>query len=158
MKQGTLSAAIIAVFFLCSWAAWGSVCLACPMDLPRIVAKVKGQPLALAVAATPEARQCGLSRRDKLAPDEGMLFIQPAARALTFWMKDTQIALAIAFIDDAGFILSIEQMAPLKTDQVYRSPQPVRYAVEVNQGWFAEHGVGIGDKIQLSLPAGLEIR
>jgi hypothetical protein len=144
--------------FMVGWVLLaGPIGHACPMELPRIEATVKGQRLVLAVAATPETRQCGLSRRDHLPENEGMLFVHPEPRPLAFWMKDTRMALSIAFLDDVGRILSIEPMAPFNAGVVYRSPQPARYAVEVNQGWFAGHGVAAGDLIQLALPQGLRI-
>jgi hypothetical protein len=73
-------------------------------------------------------------------------------------MKDTSIPLSIAFLDDNGRILSIQRMTPMQTDERYRSPQPVRYALEVNQGWFADHGIGIGNIVEMKLPAVIEIK
>ena len=73
-------------------------------------------------------------------------------------MKDTHIPLSIAFLDDSGLILSIHHMAPMQTDERYRSLQPVRYALEVNQGWFAEHGISVGDMLEMKLPVVIEIR
>ena len=73
-------------------------------------------------------------------------------------MKDTHIPLSIAFLDDSGLILSIHQMTPMQTDERYRSLQPVRYALEVNQGWFAENGIGVGDLVEMKLPVVIEIR
>jgi len=131
---------------------------ACPMDLPGITARVNGHTLSLAVAASPEARRCGLSERDRLPEDEGMLFVLPAPRMFSFWMKNTRLPLSIAFLDEEGRILSIEQMAPLNADAIYSSPGPVRFAVEVNQGWYAAHGVRVGDVIRFALPGGLRIQ
>jgi len=73
-------------------------------------------------------------------------------------MKDTQIPLSIAFLDDTGRILSIQRMTPMQTNERYYSPQPVRYALEVNQGWFADHGIGVGDIVEMKLPVVIEIR
>ena len=67
-------------------------------------------------------------------------------------MKDTQIPLSIAFFDDSGLIISIQYMTPMQTDERYQSLQAVRYALEVNQGWFAGHGIGAGDIVELKLP------
>jgi len=138
-------------------AASDPTAFACPENLPRIEAGVKGHVLTLSVAATPLTRECGISKRNGLPQNKGYLFVLPAPQPFAFWMKDTRIPLAIAFLDDAGRVLSIQQMVPLRTDVIYCSPQPVRYAIEVNQGWFAKHGIGIGDMITLPLPAGLRI-
>ncbi|MFW2372043.1 MAG: DUF192 domain-containing protein [Gammaproteobacteria bacterium] len=131
---------------------------ACPMELPRVDANVKEAQLELEVAATPEARNCGLSRRTSLSENHGMLFVVPDPIILDFWMRDTHLPLSIAFVNDGGRILSIQAMQPMQTRQHYRSPEPVPYAIEVNRGWFAEHGIGVGDIITLQLPRTLIAR
>ena len=132
--------------------------LACPLELPAATISIKGHSLAVALATTPKARVCGLSNRVKLPENHGMLFIYPTLGPRTFWMKDTHIPLSIAFLDDSGLILSIHQMTPMQTDERYRSLQPVRYALEVNQGWFAENEIGVGDLVEMKLPVVIEIR
>ena len=132
--------------------------LACPLELPVTTISLKGHPLAVELAATPKARVCGLSKRVELPENQGMLFIYPDLGKRSFWMKDTRIPLSIAFLDDSGMILSIYKMAPMQTDERYRSRQAVRYALEVNQGWFAAHGIDVGDVVDLKLPAVIEIK
>jgi uncharacterized membrane protein (UPF0127 family) len=132
--------------------------IACPLDLPSATITVEGHRLTVELAATPEARVCGLSNRLRLFNDHGMLFIYPTPGPRTFWMKDTSIPLSIAFLDDNGRIISIQRMTPMQTDERYRSTQPVRYALEMNQGWFADHGIGIGNIVEMTLPAGIEIK
>lgn len=78
-----------------------------------------------------------------------MLFVFPRPEPLTFWMKDTYIPLSIAFLDDEGRILNIEQMRPIQTREVYHSSGPSRYALEVNEGWFERHGIRAGDWVEL---------
>jgi uncharacterized membrane protein (UPF0127 family) len=131
---------------------------ACPLDLPSATITIEGHRLKVELAATPEARGCGLSNRFRLFADHGMLFIYPTSGPRTFWMKDTYIPLSIAFLDDNGRIISIQQMNPMQTDERYRSLQPVRYALEVNRGWFADHGIGIGNIVEMKLPAVIEIK
>ena len=132
--------------------------LACPLELPVATISVNGHPLAVELAATPKARVCGLSKRVQLPDNQGMLFIYPDLGQRSFWMKDTQIPLSIAFLDDSGRILSIQDMTPMQTNERYHSLQPVRYALEVNQGWFAAHGIGVGDIVEMNLPVVIEIR
>ena len=110
------------------------------------------------LATTPKARVCGLSKRVHMPENQGMLFIYPDLGKRSFWMKDTQIPLSIAFLDDSGKIKSIHKMAPMQTNERYRSRQAVRYALEVNQGWFADHGIEVGDIVELKLPAVIEIK
>ena len=130
---------------------------ACPFDLPMISITVKDHLLDVEVAGTPEARACGLSHRRSLPADQGMIFVYPKETPLSFWMKDTEIPLSIAFLDDTGRILSIQDMVPMQTEERYRSPRPARYALEVNQGWFLEHGVEVGDVVRFQLPQVLKI-
>ena len=132
--------------------------LACPLELPVATISIKGHTLGVELATTPKARVCGLSNRLKLLENHGMLFIYPTLGPRTFWMKDTHIPLSIAFFDDSGRILSIHHMTPRQIDERYRSLQPVRYALEVNQDWFAEHGIGVGDIVEMKLPVVIEIR
>lgn len=131
---------------------------ACPLQLPTLTVNVNGIQLSLEIAATPKARKCGLSGRNGLPPNNGMLFVLPESMPFAVWMKDTRLPLSVAFLDSSGRILSIGQMPPLRTDVIYESPQPIRYAIEVNQGWFNEQDIRIGDVIELSLPVGVEVR
>ena len=131
---------------------------ACPLELPTATVSIKGHILTVELAATPAARVCGLSRRDQLQQNQGMLFIFPDRRPRNFWMKDTYIPLSIAFIDDTGRIFSIQNMDPMQTKRRYSSQHPAGYALEVNRGWFRRHGIEVGDLVQIKLPLVLDIR
>jgi uncharacterized protein len=85
--------------------------------------------------------------RDHLAADSGMLFVYPDSAVRNFWMKDTRIPLSIAFIARSGEIVRIDDMTPFDTDRV-SSLSPVPYALEMNRGWFAEHGVEAHDQVK----------
>lgn len=107
-----------------------------------------GVPLEVEIADTPEKRAKGLMDRESLPDLAGMLFVWPEDTASGFWMKDTLIPLSIAFIDANGVIVHIEDMEPLD-ETLHRSPKPYRWTVEANQGWFEEHGIGVGDTTQM---------
>ena len=95
------------------------------------------------VAQTPPERAKGLMWRRTLAPNEGMLFVFPDQAFHCFWMRNTYIPLSIAFLKNDGTIVNIEDMQPL--DESSHCPQePIRLAIEVNQGWFAERGIKPG--------------
>lgn len=125
---------------------------ACPMPLPTIDVSVGVSQLKLEIAATPDARRCGLSGRNTLPTNHGMLFVVPIPIILDFWMTGTRLPLSIAFLDETGRILSVQDMMPDQHQKHFRSPAPARYAIEVNQGWFAEHNVAVGDTLDLRLP------
>lgn len=106
------------------------------------------------VAATPETRQLGLMHRTALEPSSGMVFVFPERRALDFWMLNVPMALSIAFLEDDGTIVRIEEMAPgdgipAEDQRRYHSGAPVRLALEMAAGWFADHGIRAGDKLDL---------
>ena len=131
---------------------------ACPFELPSGTISVKGHTLVAELATTPAARACGLSKRFKLPENQGMLFIHPTPGPRTFWMKNTHIPLSIAFLDDSGRIISIQDMTPMQTVERYHSPKPVRYALEVNKGWFDKRGIVVGDVVEMKLPLVVDIK
>jgi uncharacterized protein len=107
-------------------------------------------PVRVEIADTEAEQQTGLMGRSALAEDAGMLFVFEGEQALSFWMKDTQIPLSIAYFDAEGRIVDIQDMQPL--DDVpphYVSAEPAQYALEVNQGFFEEWGVMVGDTVEL---------
>lgn len=105
-------------------------------------------PVQVEIADTEAERQTGLSGRTTLAEDAGMLFIFDQEQPLSFWMKDTLIPLSIAYISADGRIVDIQDMQPLD-ETPHPSAEPALYALEVNQGFFAERGVAVGDTVEL---------
>lgn len=98
------------------------------------------------VVSTPDDRATGLMNRPSLPPNHGMLFVFPEAGVQCFWMKNTLIPLSIAFIDDSGRIVRIAQMKAHSLDN-HCSGQPVRFALEMNAGWFKSRGLAEGSRI-----------
>ena len=98
------------------------------------------------VADQPMSRQMGLMFRDRLGPNEGMLFVFTDKSPQCFWMKNTRVPLTIAFIADDGAIVNLADMKPMD-ETSHCSAQPVRYALEMEQGWFARRGLKAGTKI-----------
>ena len=102
------------------------------------------------VAATTESRNRGLMDRESLAADAGMLFIFDVSRYQSFWMKDTPIALDMAFIRADLTISSIDTMEPLTTMR-HKSAEPVPYVLELPAGELARRGIGPGDAVSIKL-------
>ena len=115
--------------------------------LHEIALQIKGQTITVEVAATDDARMTGLMHRRMMPENRGMLFVFAYAQLQSFWMMNTYIPLSIAFIDDAGTIINIDDMKPLTTDP-HPSTKPAKYALEMNQGWFAKHGIKAGASVQ----------
>jgi uncharacterized membrane protein (UPF0127 family) len=97
------------------------------------------------------SRMRGLMFRERLAPNNGMLFVFEARAVHCMWMRNTLIPLSVAFIDDDGSIVNIEDMQP-KTEVSHCAARPVRYALEMDKGWFAQRGLKAGAKMS-GLPA-----
>ena len=91
-------------------------------------------------------RMQGLMMREKMAPNEGMVFVFPGRDTQCMWMKNTLLPLSVAFIDESGVVLNIEDMKP-QTEDSHCSTKPARYALEMNQGWFKTKNIKAGAKI-----------
>ncbi len=112
-----------------------------PLDL-----RVGEVSLRAEYARSPAERERGLMERTELAADHGMLFRFDEVRRHCLWMKDTPLPLSAAFMDETGRIVDVIDLTPL--DRTIRcSSEPVRYALEVNQGWFQQHGLKTGDPV-----------
>jgi uncharacterized membrane protein (UPF0127 family) len=103
----------------------------------------------LEVAATPDARGRGLSRRTSVPDGSGMVFLFPGDTDTPFWMKDTLVPLSIAFVDADGRVVTVREMVPCEADpcQLYEPEAPYRSAVELPAGAFDRAGVGPGDLV-----------
>jgi len=116
-------------------------------QLPEIPLTIRGHAVIAEVAANDGQRMQGLMHRRMMPENRGMLFVFPQTMPLAFWMQNTYLALSIAFVDEAGTIVNIEDMKPLTTDN-HHSARPARYALEMNQGWFRKRGIKAGDKVE----------
>ena len=115
--------------------------------LPEIPLSINGHKLTAEVASDEPTRATGLMHRRMLPENRGMLFVFPAAGPLSFWMMNTYVPLSIAFIDEKGAIINIADMKPLTTE-THSSAKPAKYALEMNQGWFAKRGIKAGTRIE----------
>ncbi len=109
--------------------------------------RVAGIEIQVEIADDEAERSRGLMYRQSLPANHGMLFVYPDERRLGFWMRNTLIPLDIAYLDRAGRIVDIQQMEP-QTSETHYSRAPAMYALEMNQGWFAEHGVAVGALVE----------
>ena len=136
------------------WAwTWGGMCSLAwaegqpQLQLPRIQLQAGMHQMQVQVAATPDQRAIGLMHRAEMPQGEGMLFAFEQASQQCFWMKNTLLPLTAAFIADDGSIVNLADMKPQTTD-AHCSDQPVRWVLEMNQGWFAKRGIKAGFKLQ----------
>jgi uncharacterized membrane protein (UPF0127 family) len=115
-------------------------------NLPRIKLQAGMFQIDTQVAQTPEQRSIGLMFRKEMPQHEGMLFVfeQPARQC--FWMKNTLLPLSAAFVADDGTIVNLADMQPQTTD-AHCSEKPVRFVLEMHQGWFAKKGIKAGSRL-----------
>ncbi|MDD2919332.1 DUF192 domain-containing protein [Rhodoferax sp.] len=116
------------------------------MNLPRVTLTAGMYLVDTQVASTPEQRATGLMFRKQMAAAEGMLFVFEQPSEQCFWMKNTLLPLTAAFVADDGTIVNLADMAPQTTDS-HCSAKPVRFVLEMNQGWFAQKGIKAGFKL-----------
>ena len=100
------------------------------------------------VARTEDERAKGLMFREELGENAGMLFVLPEYQEISLWMKDTYIPLDVAFMDPTFRVTGIRSMEP-ESQRLVSSPGRVQFALEVNQGWFEEHGVRADDRARV---------
>ena len=136
------------------WAwIWGWLCSLAwaegqpQLQLPRIQLQAGMHQMQVQVAATPDQRAIGLMHRAEMPQAEGMLFAFEQATQQCFWMKNTLLPLTAAFIADDGTIVNLADMKPQTTD-AHCSDQPVRWVLEMNQGWFAKKRIQAGHQLR----------
>lgn len=140
-----LTAAIIAIASLPAFAQQN-------LKFPTISLTAGMHVIKAEVAATYAERQQGLMFREKMASNEGMVFVFEGPAEVCMWMKNTLLPLSVAFIDESGRIINIEDMKP-QTTESHCGKKLVRYALEMNLGWFKHKNIKPGTVIE-GLPRG----
>ncbi len=129
---------IVAVFLFGSQFAHANGMMELSVGMHRIQAEV---------AYTDMGRQKGLMFRNEMPEYQGMLFVFPVRTEHCMWMKNTYLPLAVAFLDEAGKIINIEEMQP-RAEKNHCAKQPARFALEMNSGWFKRRGIEAGMQIR----------
>ena len=132
-------------------AALGFAVLAAAQDGPQRLAQIRLNAgihnINAEVAATPEQREIGLMFRTSMPAGDGMLFVFERPSKQCFWMKNTLIPLSVAFLADDGSVVNIDDMKPQTLDS-HCSAKPVRFVLEMNEGWFAKRGIKAGSRLR----------
>ncbi|WP_414709503.1 DUF192 domain-containing protein [Ramlibacter sp.] len=136
----------LALALACSMAACAAFAQEPQMNLPRLRLSAGMHQIDAQVAASPDQRMTGLMHRTEMPQQEGMLFVFEYPAQQCFWMKNTLLPLSVAFIEEDGTIANIDEMKAQTLDS-HCSAKPVRYVLEMNQGWFARKGIKAGQKI-----------
>ena len=122
----------------------GTATVTSPTGTTRVVLQVE-------IARTGAQREQGLMGRRSLDAKAGMVFLYPQPHRGAFWMKDTLIPLSVAFWNERGRIIQLDDMQPCRQDPcpTYGPDEPFVGALEVNVGFFEEHGVSVGDRVEI---------
>jgi uncharacterized membrane protein (UPF0127 family) len=116
------------------------------MELPRAKLTADMYQIDVQLATTPDQQEYGLMFRKHMPEQEGMLFVFDTPSTQCFWMKNTLLPLTAAFIADDGTIVNLADMAP-QTTNPHCSTKPVRFVLEMNQGWFAKRAIKAGFRL-----------
>lgn len=119
-------------------------------QMPRMELTFGFYRIEAEVAADQSNRMQGLMHRRSMPAQQGMLFVFPQVAQHCMWMRNTFIPLSVAFLDEDGKIINIEDMQP-QTENNHCAARPARFALEMNKGWFAAKGIKAGAR-----PGGLE--
>jgi len=118
-----------------------------PQKLPAIRLNAGIHNIQAEVAQTADERATGLMFRKDMGANDGMLFAFEQAATQCFWMKNTLLPLSVAFVAEDGTIVNLDEMKPQTLDS-HCSSKPVRFVLEMNQGWFTKRGIKPGFKLQ----------
>lgn len=116
------------------------------LELPRQTLAAGMHLIQAQIASTPDQRTIGLMFRRDMPANEGMLFIFERPEKQCFWMKNTFLPLTAAFVGDDGTIVNLADMKP-QTTETHCSTQPVRFVLEMQQGWFDKRGIKPGSRL-----------
>lgn len=109
----------------------------------------KAKDIEIEIADTEPQRQKGLMYRTSMKENRGMLFIFEKNEPRSFWMKNTAIALDMAFINSDLQIVALQKYVPIFNEKSRDSKGlPAQYVLEVNAGFMDKFGFKEGDKVR----------
>ena len=119
--------------------------------LPQMELRIGGKKISAEIADDEHERVTGLMFRNSLASDSGMLFVMDRPGPVGFWMKNTEVPLTIAYIDQLGTIMEIHDLHPRDETPVPSRFRNIAFALEMTQGWFSKNNIWPGERV-LGLP------
>jgi len=114
-----------------------------------------GSSVAAELAVTDEERQQGLMFREKIADDQGMLFIFDDEEVHSFWMKNMSFSIDILWLDKQRRIVHLEsRVPPCAADPCpsYTPDRPASFVLELQSGAAEKHGLKLYDRLDFILP------
>lgn len=120
-----------------------------PDAVPKVT--IGSKTITAEYARTSAEQQQGLSNRDSLDPNTGMVFVFDQKKIASFWMKDMRISLDFIWVADTNVVDITENVPPPSDPQnpeIISPKEPVNYVIEVNAGFVKEHGIKVGDTVE----------
>jgi uncharacterized membrane protein (UPF0127 family) len=142
LQRGFLAGLYLSVCLM----AQGALAQDKAQHLPTVMIGAGMHNIKAEVAETPQEHEIGLMYRTSMGSNEGMIFVFDRPGQQCFWMKNTLIPLAVAFVADDGTIVNVDEMKPQTLDP-HCSTKQVRFVLEMNTGWFAKRGIKAGSKL-----------
>ncbi len=134
------------LFFVSLLAALAGAAPAVQAEMPRLELTAGMYRIDAEVAADQQNRMVGLMHRKSMPQHQGMLFVFTQQNTHCMWMRNTLLPLSVAFLDEDGIVINVEDMQP-QTEDSHCARRPARFALEMNLGWFRERGIKSGSKI-----------
>ncbi len=111
---------------------------------------IGGAHVNIEIADTDAKRTLGLSGRESLAPDSGLLFVFEKPQLASIWMKDMKFSIDIVWIDENLRVINIKEGAtPQSFPETFTSPQNALYVLEIPAGFVEKNKIKIGDSVVL---------
>ena len=121
--------------------------------------EVGGKTVRMQLAIQPREMEQGLMFRRDLGRNDGMIFLYERPQQMGFWMRNTPTPLDIGFFNSEGVLEEVYPMYPFDERAVQSRGDQMRFALEMNQGWYRENGVRVGAKLDLkALAAAVKAR
>ena len=148
MKPTLVLRACLWLAFVSSQAStWAADAPGKPQQLPTTTLGISFYSIKAELAQTERQREIGLMHRTAMGANDGMIFVFERAGTQCFWMKNTLLPLTAAFVADDGTIVNLADMKPQTTDS-HCSEKPVRFVLEMHQGWFTKKGLNAGSRLR----------
>ncbi|MFA5000256.1 MAG: DUF192 domain-containing protein [Patescibacteria group bacterium] len=147
-KKIILLAVVLLLIFLISIFFFTARPAAAPL---QAIVEINSRIIDVEIASTPRESYRGLSGREALCPDCGMLFVFPDKKERGFVMREMNFPLDIIFIADGQIIKIAENCPPAgkNPDEVYRSGAPADQVLEVNGGYADKYYFKVGDEVRV---------
>lgn len=121
--------------------------------------KVGEKTVRMQLAVRPREMEHGLMERKDLGADDGMIFVYAGVQQMSFWMRNTPTPLDIGFFTADGVLQEMYPLYPFDENPVRSRREDLKFALEMNLGWFMKNDVKPGAKLDLkALAAALRAR